>query len=447
MNLHTRPLLAALLTLASLAAPGCAGVARAQDPPPNVLHILTDDQTIDSLSYMQRTQDLLVDRGTRFANYHTVQPLCCPSRATFLTGQYPHNHGVLSNLPPYGYSSMDFSKTLYTSMHDIGYRTGWIGKVMNARDGEGLEPEPGFDEWLVPVGAQESSSMFDFTLSDNGTARRHSDEFETDVFAQRAQEFIADESGAPFFLTVSVHSPHWTRCPDGRERCGPQPAIQDQDSMEGVEFDFGPDFPASPAQRTRTNRYWEREIESLQSVDRMVASLTDQLREQGELDDTVIIYQSDNGFLHGEHGVFDKDMPWDRSVRVPLVIRGPGFDEGRVRRDLTANVDVPATILDAAGALPPRPPDGYSLLGPNRRSELLLERLYVSNDNGNYRWRELKTARGLTYWRDLDSGRRHLYDLRSDPHQVHNLVHERPAVAHRLARRMKRVADCANPCP
>ena len=445
----SRPLLAALLLLLALCAPGCSGGVAEAGEPPNVLHVMTDDQTIDSLRYMREVQSELVDEGTSFSQYRDVQPLCCPSRATFLTGQYPHNHGVLSNLEPYGWQSMDFSRTIYTSLDDVGYRTGWIGKVMNAQGKEGLEPVPGFDDWLVPVGAQESTDMFDFTLSDNGRAARSTGEYETDILAERAHEFIAASADdpSPFMLTVSVHSPHWVRCPKTHDRCGPQPAPQDVDTMPAVRFPFGADFPASPKQRTATGRYWQREVESLQSVDRMVGDLVDQLRGLGELDDTVIVFQSDNGMLHGEHGIFDKDVPWDRSVRVPLVIRGPGFEAGAVRDDLTANVDVPATILDLAGASPPRPPDGFSLLSDHRRKELLLERLVTSNDNWSYRWRQLATANGMTYWRDLDSGRRFLFDLRRDPAQVHNLVRRKPALARKLDRRMLRVRDCADPCP
>jgi N-acetylglucosamine-6-sulfatase len=444
----TSPLLLALLCLFGLALPGCSDVAAA-DERPNVLHVLTDDQTIDSLRYMQTVQSELVDGGTTFTNYHTVQPLCCPSRATFLTGQYPHNHGVLSNLEPYGWQSMDFSRTIYTSLHDAGYRTGWIGKVMNAKGEEGLDPVPGMDDWLVPVGAQESSDMFDFTLSDDGVAHHYRGPFETDVLAARAHDFIAESAAGeqPFMLTVSVHSPHWVRCPKTHDRCGPQPAPEDVGTMPNLRFPAGPDFPRSPAQRTATDRYWEREVESLQSVDRMVGDMVEQLRDLGELDDTVIVFQSDNGMLHGEHGIFDKDVPWDRSVRVPLVISGPGFDAGAVRDDLTANVDVPATILDLADAEPPRPPDGFSLLSDHRRKELLLERLVTSNDNWSYRWRQLKTAKGMTYWRDLDSGRRYLFDLRRDPHQVHNLARRKPGLARSLERRMERVRNCADPCP
>jgi arylsulfatase A-like enzyme len=164
-----------------------------------------------------------------------------------------------------------------------------------------------------------------------------------------------------------------------------------------------------------------------------------------------VIFQSDNGTLHGEHGVFDKNVPWDRSVRVPLVIRGPGFPRGARRSDLTANVDVPATILDAAGVPPPLPADGHSLLGPHRRKLLLLERLTASrrqtDDPARHPWLQLKTATGWAYWRDTVTGREHLYDRDRDPHETRNLARRRPRVAARLGRRLDRVAGCAAPCP
>lgn len=419
----------------------------AADDRPNFLHILTDDQTIDSLRYMQQTERLLGDAGTTFSEYHVTQPLCCPSRASFLTGQYPHNNGVLDNMPPYGYGAMDFSRTVYTAMHDAGYRTGWIGKVLNGVENEGLAPEPGFDDWLVPLRNTEHD-MFNYALSDNGTEIDLNGIYQTDVYALRAARFIADHGDRPFLLTLSAFNPHWNICGSGVEgRCPPQPAPRDLGSFAGTKFPFGAARPDDRAARRRANVYWRRELESLQSVDRTVAALVEQLRAQGELDNTYVILQSDNGMLHGEHGIFDKNVAWDRSVRVPLVIRGPGFAPGAVRDDLTANVDVPATILDAAGVAPPLPPDGYSLLGPHHRRVLLLERTYGWRGRVGQPWRQLKTADGWTYWRDLITGRRHLYDLDRDPFQLHNRLRREPRLARRLNRRLNRVAACAAPCP
>ncbi|HEX2387471.1 MAG TPA: sulfatase-like hydrolase/transferase, partial [Solirubrobacterales bacterium] len=367
-------------TLASTGAASTGASASAAADPPSFLHILTDDQTIDSLAAMAKTEKLLVRRGTRFTDYNAVQPLCCPSRASFLTGQYPHNHGVLNNKFPFGYAAMDFSRTIYTALDDAGYRTGWIGKVLNAEGSAGIAPAPGFDDWLVPLHAEEGSDMFDYALSDNGTIRTWTGTYQNRVYAARARQFLAAAGDDPFLLTLAVHSPHWSPCPENiRHRCPPQPAPADRGSFAGARYPFGPDFDGGRRARRTADGYWRRELESLQSVDRIVGSLIGQLRRSGRLDDTYVIFQSDNGMLHGEHGIFDKNVPWDRSVRVPLVIRGPGFAAGTRRSDLTANVDVPATILDAAGVAPPLPRDGYSLLGPHRRKILLLERIVGSN--------------------------------------------------------------------
>ena len=436
---------AALLSLLAPAA------ANAQERP-NFLHVLTDDQTIDSLRYMQRTEQLLGGEGTTFTDYHATQPLCCPSRASFLTGQYPHNHGVLDNLPPYGYGAMDFSRTIYTAMHDAGYRTGWIGKVLNGEGDAGITPEPGFDEWLVPLRNSEHD-MFNYTLSDNGTEVDYEGTYQTDVYAQRASEFIASQGSRPWMLTVSPFNPHWSFCRPGESgggapgRCPPQPAPQDLGTFAGTKFPFGPDIPKDREARARANLYWQRELESLQSVDRMVGALVEQLRAQGELDDTYVIFQSDNGMLHGEHGIFDKNVAWDRSARVPLVIRGPGFAAGAVRDDLTANVDVPATILGAAGVAAPLPQDGYSLLSSHRRRMLLLERPYGWAGRVGQPWLQIKTANGWTYWRDLITKRRHLYDLDRDPYQLHNRIRREPQRARKLNQRLNRIRDCAAPCP
>lgn len=458
----TRPLLlvaiACLLVLgglvlraqsASTATAPDADAASSAQGRPNFLHILTDDQTIDSLRYMKRTERLLGEHGTTFTDYNVVQPLCCPSRATFLSGQYPHNHGVLENVPPYGYAAMDFDHTIYTSLHDAGYRTGWVGKVLNtAGPTYGLEPEPGFDEWLVPLNASELN-MFDFQLSDNGTERDVKGTFQSTVLAKRAHEFLDETGEQPFMLTVALTSPHWSRCERAVvQECPPDPAPRDRGTFADAKFPFGPDFTGGRKARSIANHFWRRELESLQSVDRIVASLIAQLRRNGQLENTYVIFQSDNGLLHGEHGIFDKNVPWDRSVRVPLIIRGAGFEPGATRSDLTANVDLPATILDAADVPPPLPPDGHSLLSDYQRKYLLLERqIGMTNRPHRDPWRQIKTADGWTYWRDLDTGVPHLYDLRSDPYQLHNLAGVRPAVANRLDAEMRKVAFCADPCP
>lgn len=296
--------LAAALALALLA----AGPASASDRP-NFVHIMTDDQTVDSLPYMPFTQALLGADGTTFTNHHATQPLCCPSRASFLTGQYPHNHGVLNNLPPFGYDRMNFRRTLYTALDDAGYRTGWIGKVLNDPDSHGIRPEEGFDEWLVPLALTEVD-MLDYTVSDNGASRQITDTFQNDFYASRAAGFLRSGGDAPFMLTLALSSPHWSRCFDGSGgHCPPVPSPVDLGTYEGVGFPLAEDPALSTAERVATDEYWARELESLQSVDRIVGGIVDLLRRSDELGDTYVMIQSDNGLLHGEHDIYDKNVP------------------------------------------------------------------------------------------------------------------------------------------
>ncbi len=251
-------------------------------------------------------------------------------------------------------------------------------------------------------------------------------------------------------LTISLSSPHWNRCADGTTgvHCPPEPDPADLGSFSGQPFPID-DPSLDPAERAIADEYWARELESLQSVDRVVNYVVGLLRQAGELDNTYVIFQSDNGLMHGEHDVaFDKNVPWDRSVRVPLLIRGPGFARGEVRDDLTANVDVPATILRAAEVESARPLDGYSLLGKHRRRFLLLERLIGSSGlPADQPWRQIKTASGWTYWREQRSGRRHLYDLGRDPLQLDNRVRTNRKRAERLQGLLSEFRGCENPCP
>jgi arylsulfatase A-like enzyme len=429
-----------------------AAAAKASGQRPNFIQIWTDDQTIDSMKYMPRLQRVLRDKGTTFSQYHDVQPLCCPSRATYLSGQYPHNHHVYSNKPPNGgFGAMDFNDTFYTALDDAGYRTGYIGKVLNVAPGTNLavRPEPGFDDWFAEL-IQPKDQMRTYRLSDNGHVLKvKNGRFQNDLFAKKTRQFLKQKSKQPFMLTVSVFTPHWSPCQGERGKrrsCPPIPAQQDRKKFPNARFPGGPNYmPGDDA--AFMERYWRRELQSLQSVDRMLAATVKQLKRQGELDNTYVIFQTDNGLLHGEHALFGKNYPWDRSVRVPLVIRGPGFPAGVNRADLTANVDVPATILDAAGVKPPRVYDGYSLLSDHERKSLLMERLEGSKKPGRGTWRQIKTADGYTYWEYGDGGHQRLYDLNKDPYQLRNLVRKKPKLVERLQHEIDRVEDCAGDCP
>ena len=355
---------AAAIVAGVLASTGAASTepsasASAPADPPSFLHILTDDQTIDSLAAMAKTEKLLVRRGTRFTDYNAVQPLCCPSRASFLTGQYPHNHGVLNNKFPFGYAAMDFSRTIYTALDDAGYRTGWIGQGAERRGlGSGSRPRRDSTTGSFPSTPRRARTCS--TTRSATTARYAPGPAPTRTASTPPGPAVPrGRRRHPFLLTLASIPRTGARARSSAPLPAPAPAPPTAAASPAPAIRSGPTSAAVAAPATRpTATGGEKSSPCSPSTGSSESFSIGQLRRSGRLDDTYVIFQSDNGMLHGEHGIFDKNVPWDRSVRVPLIIRGPGFAAGTRRSDLTANVDVPATILDAAGVAPPLPRDG-----------------------------------------------------------------------------------------
>jgi N-acetylglucosamine-6-sulfatase len=456
----------ALATLGWLAA---LAVVRGEDQAaagrgkkPNVVVVMTDDQDARSLRVMGAVKRQLQRKGTTFRNAFATFPLCCPSRATFLTGQYAHNHGVLSNTPPDGgFEAFRDARTLATSMKRAGYRTGWIGKYLNGYGSRGNNRRyipPGWDEWRAPVG--QVNRLYDYTLNENGHLRDYGSEprdYQTDVFARKAARFIRRSARRPkpFFLTVATGPPH----SEGGRTPGslnPRPARRHKDRFRQARLPDPPSFneanvsdkPAFVRNRPRLDREQRRRLTlryrgrlaSLLAVDDAVDEIIRQLREERELGGTVVIFTSDNGFLLGEHRLFAKTALYEESIRVPLIARGPGFGRGAKRSQPTGNVDLAPTILDLAGARPGRAMDGGSLL-PLARSpsvgadrDILLENLKSTG---------IRTRRFM--YAEHPGGERELYDLAADPFQLRSR-HDDPAfrrVREQLADRLSSLRDCS----
>jgi len=428
---------------------------------PNIVLVMTDDQDAASLSVMPRVRHHLGRHGTRFSDFYASFPLCCPSRATMITGQYAHNHGVLANDPPRGgYQALtDRRHTLGVWLREAGYRTAWIGKYLNhyAADGN-LEPPAGWSRWVVPVAG--IYDFFDYRLDEDGelVEYRGPREYQTDVLAGKALSFLRARAGRrhPFFLVFSPIAPHSEADEIASPRRNPRPAPRHYGRFAGRELPSPPSFdeadvsdkPAavreprlgSASKRDLLASYRGR-LESLLAVDEAVAELVATLRAKRELENTVLIFLSDNGLLLGEHRLAaQKGSPYEESARVPLLIRGPGFPAGATRRVPVANVDIVPTILDLAGARPTRRQDGRSLVGiaadpaSGRRRAILLE---------GHRWVAVRAGRYV--WIEHARGGRELYDLRRDPYQLRNLA-EAPGLAgvrDRLSETLSRLRDCA----
>jgi arylsulfatase A-like enzyme len=462
-------IVAALLALALAPAP-----AQAQDPRPNVVVIMTDDQTAASVPAMPQLNGLIAAEGTHFEQAIASFPLCCPARATNLTGQYAHNHGVLHNAGPFGgHDALDHTNTLPVWLQSAGYRTMHVGRYLNGYEMVHGIP-PGWSDWH----ANPHSAAFNYSswrVNENGVLRSYPrperpDEYLTDFHTRRAVELIdqAAPSPDPFFLSLWYVAPHRGGPRDIDDPLSPgtpSPAPRHRDAFAGYAMPRAPNFnernmydkPQVVADRPRftperiagIEENWRQELESLLAVDEGVGQIVEALRRSGELENTLIVYLSDNGFMHGEHrALAEKVLPYEPSVRIPLLLRGPGVPRGRSDGRLAANVDVPSTILDAADVPPNRLLDGRSLLqlladpGAEPGRDILIEN--GNGANGVPTYRGIRTYRFL-YVEHRTTGEYELYDLVEDPFQLESVDgQERYRKVQRdLALRLRTLKRCA----
>jgi arylsulfatase A-like enzyme len=451
-----------------------AGAGRAQDLRPNVVVILTDDQTAESLRVMANVKALLVRQGVRFERSYASYPLCCPSRATLLTGQYAHNHRVLGNVAPLGgHEALRHANTLSVWLQRAGYHTAFVGKFLNGYgDRNRYEVPPGWSDWRAMLRKPGSQSQLyhGFTLNENAVLvdyPKTPSVYLTDVLTTHAKDAIAvgASSGTPFFLLLSYFAPHSGRPldPDDVQAPGvtlnPKPAVRHRDVFAGEPFLPPPSFdekdvsdkPPSVRRRPRLSvpqvqaiqEAYEQRLESLLAVDEGVAQVIDALRMTEELENTLVVFTSDNGYMLGEHRIppdRGKGSVYEPSVRVPLVMQGLDLPRGRRVTKLVSNVDLASTILEATKAAPGRVQDGISLLpvargisGPLRRDLLLESSTYAA----------IRTDRHV--YVSYKSGEKELYDLRLDRHQLRNRVAD-PALAEvraDLAQRLRQLRACA----
>ena len=361
--------------------------------PPNVIVIVTDDQSnaMFDRRYMPRTFKLLVDRGTWFEDAVVTTPLCCPSRAGMATGQYGHNNGVLRNL----YARLNRRRNVLPNwLTRAGYRTLHVGRFFNGYESQGRTSRvaPGWDVWrttLSPRGYYD----YDITANKRVTSYGGADEdYLSDRLSAIAARMVSRRAPRkrPFYLQLDHFAPH--EGPGDRSgRCerAAVPGPLDEDAYLGQPVLGGGSFneadvsdkppfmqalpPLDRAAVAQANRHFRCALASLRSVDRGVAEIWRAVRAAGAMRETVIVFTSDNGYLHGEHRVReDKQYPYEEAVGVPLVMVLPKqlAPDGQppVSAAPVANIDIAPTILELAGAEPCirsgcRVLDGRSILG------------------------------------------------------------------------------------
>ena len=475
---------AALLAALVLAAPAGAGAA---DRPsrPNIVLIVTDDQTLPTYTkeVMPKTTRLLEGTGTRFTNAFVTTPLCCPSRASMLTGQYGHNNGVLTNA--YG-GLAEKGNTLPAWLQAAGYRTMHLGRYLNFYEPVTAPHEvaPGWDEWRTIT---RGTDYFDYELEVGGRAvsyGREDGDYVTRVINQRAGRMIekAAPRPEPFYLQVDHIAPHQA----GGERSlgcksAPIPDPRDRHRFRDYPLPVTPSFgeadvsdkpsfiqalePLDEGDVRRATRRWRCTLASLRSVDRGVARIFRSLRKTRALDDTAIFFISDNGYYFGEHRIPDKKHnPYEEGIRVPFLARLPkALRDGAPRQPVldqtVANIDLAPTFLALAKAKPCLPSgacrtlDGRSLVPllrgrahawPAARDLVIeLARLGAPKDVGGRACsysgiRSIDPAGADVFYAEHSSAvgasgacepidERELYDLAADPWQQSNLAYRGPS--------------------
>ncbi|MBM3182002.1 MAG: sulfatase [Chloroflexi bacterium] len=418
---------------------------------PNILLILVDDLDLklNTVDTMQNLQGLLVARGTSLGNFFVTSPVCCPARVSTLRGQYTHSHQVYHNdAPDGGFQKFNQiageASTLSVWLQSAGYRTALLGKYLNGYpfpDAREYIP-PGWSEWYSPA-RKNAYDGYDYVLNENGVLVSYSPaevNYFTDVMSRKAVDFIerAVEDDTPFFLYLAPFAPHEPATPARRHLdlfpglTAPQNLSFNEADVSDKPQNMSSNPPLTEKQIDDINDLYRNRVLSLQAVDEMLAELIRVLDETGQLENTYIVFSSDNGFHMGQHRLISgKNFLYEEDIAVPFIVRGPGIAENNnVSGYLTGNVDIAPTFAEWAGVIPPSFVEGRSLAAvlagdsiPSEdwRQAFLLE-VYRPQDE-NF---PIPTYNGLRtkqyVYVEHSDGFVEFYDLLKDPYQLENIA-------------------------
>jgi N-acetylglucosamine-6-sulfatase len=406
----------------------------------NVVVILSDDERTDGSGVMQNVHRLLADHGVTFTDMHVTTSLCGPSRASILTGQYVHHNGVLDNFGPHSYpvfKAGDESKDLGVWMHRAGYETALVGKYVNSyTDGFVHHAVPhGWDDWQV-MDSVPMEAYYNYAINDNGHLEHYGNkpsDYSTTVLTHKAVRFI-HRARHPFFLYFAPVAPHLPAIP----------AKRDQGKLENIAPLHDPAFNQrhigkepwrfwhkkllSAAAQLYINHVRIRQLESLLALDRSVRSVVRALRARHELNHTVILYTSDNGFLWGEHRLGGKIWPFEESTHVPLIVRTPWTTTAKRNNKPVLNIDLASTISALAGVKPGLPQDGRSFVPFLHGKQAPWRHAWLEEFLGKTKLHRggpppyvaVQTRRNL--YVEYKNGWRELYNLKKDPWELNNLA-------------------------
>ena len=427
------------------------------------MFVLTDDLSADLVRYMPHV--LAMERhGLTFTNYFVSDSLCCPSRASIFTGNFPHDTHIYGNFGSEGgfqafHRRGEERHTFAVALRRAGYRTAMMGKYLNgyaqsgahvadgaATDVRATYVPPGWSEWDV---AGWGYPEFNYTLNENGVLRRYGhrpSDYLTDVIAHKGVAFIdaAAQRHQPFFLELATFAPHYPYAPAPVDRHefprlkAPRPPSFDVLPSHAPQW-LAPHRRLTRKRIARIDRVFRRRAQSVQAVDRLIGQIEQALSAEGLSGSTYLIFSSDNGLHSGEYRLMPgKLTAFDTDIRVPLVATGPGVPPHATTALLAENVDLAKTFAAIGGTR--LGGDGHSLLPllegkarPGWRNAVLIEHQgpalsvrdpdYQQPASGSPTTYEAMRTDSFLYVEYAD-GERELYDLRTDPFELHNIVGE-----------------------
>jgi arylsulfatase A-like enzyme len=438
---------------------------------PNVVFVLTDDLAWNLVRYMPNVRKLQ-RRGATFSRYFVTDSLCCPSRSSIFTGAFPHNSGIFTNTGNDGGFQTFLNRGLEqstwgTALQGAGYRTAMMGKYLNGYLPRTRHVPPGWSTWSV---AGNGYAEFNYNLLQNRRIVHYGNkpaDYLTDVLAAQGSAFInrSADAGKPFAIELSTFAPH-----------GPfTPAPRDAQSFPGLKAPRGPTFnkpninapawlagrgPLTAQQIAALDTAFRKRVQSVQAIDDLIGRIRSTLRARGLLDDTYIVFSSDNGFHLGDRRLLQGKMTaFDSDIRVPLIVDGPGVKGGRTISRIAENIDLNPTFAQLAGTNPSPTADGRSLVPLLKgkrvrrwRKAALIEHHGPDNRpgdpdrpiprSGNPSTYEAMRTAGALYV-EYRNGEREYYDLDRDPSERRNRYGSlSPRARAKLSARLARLVSC-----
>lgn len=424
---------------------------------PNFLFVLLDDQSFDALQSSGRYPFLktpnmqrLENEGAKFTDYFVTQSICSPSRASFLTGTYPHIHGVNQNSPHLD-PDWKTNKPYNELLQSAGYQTAHVGKIHMAHFKGKKHIRPGFDYWYSFEG---QGVYFNPMVNDNGTEYREKG-YMTDILTDKAISWLKEkrDPSKPFSLNLwhkAVHEDH-SPAPRHNKMYANEKLPVPPYNTHLENFAGKPEWQRIKAWDSNWKNYvhsetiapkpWPikddkflKQLECLAAVDESLGKVLATLEELGELDNTMIIYSSDNGYFMGEHGYWDKRIAYESGMKIPMLIRYPKMIKpGTIIDKITLNIDLAPTILELAGVNKPDYMQGESFVPllnqkdktKKWRSEFMFE--YYVDDEYPYagpNMLAIRTERYKLVDNFLENDIDELYDMKTDPGEMNNLIND-----------------------